>query len=110
MNGYDTLIGDLAVGWTIAPDFLGYTFQLRDGVQFHDGSSFDADDVLATFDRILNPPEGVSIIVEQRFSGLSGVEAISPSEVKFTLSAPFTWQFDMFAATEAVIYSKDQLA
>ena len=110
LNGYDTLIGDLAVGWTIDPDFLGYSFQLRNGVQYHDGSAFNADDVVATFDRILNPPEGVSIIIEQRFSGLNGVEAISPSEVKFTLSAPFTWQFDMFAATEAVIYSDEQLA
>ena len=109
LNGYDGLIGDLAVGWTIDPDFLGYTFQLREGVQFHDGSPFSADDVVATFDRILNPPEGVAIIVEQRFSGLSGVEAVSPTEVRFTLSAPFTWQFDMFSATDAVIYSKKQL-
>ncbi len=110
LNGYDGLIGDLAVGWTVDPDFMGYNFTLRKGVQFHDGSDFNADDVVATFDRILNPPEGVSIIVAQRFSGLDGVETISPTEVRFTLSAPFTWQFDMFAATEAVIYSSDQLA
>ncbi len=109
LNGYDTLIGDLAVGWTIDPDFLGYTFQLREGVEFHDGSLFTADDVVASFDRIINPPEGLAITVSARFSGLDSVEAIDSSTVRFTLHAPFTWQFDMFSDTVSIIYSKNQL-
>ena len=43
----------LAESWTISEDGLTYTFKLQDGVTFHDGTTFDAEDVKFTFDRIL---------------------------------------------------------
>jgi peptide/nickel transport system substrate-binding protein len=43
----------LAREWTISDDNLTYTFKLQEGVTFHDGSTFDAEDVKFTFDRIL---------------------------------------------------------
>ena len=43
----------LADSWTISDDNLTYTFKLHDGVTFHDGTSFDAEDVKFTFERIL---------------------------------------------------------
>jgi peptide/nickel transport system substrate-binding protein len=43
----------LAESWTISEDGLTYTFTLQDGVTFHDGTSFDAEDVKFTFERIL---------------------------------------------------------
>ena len=43
----------LAESWTISDDGLTYTFKLHDGVTFHDGTAFDAEDVKFTFDRIL---------------------------------------------------------
>ena len=43
----------LADSWTISEDGLTYTFKLHDGVTFHDGTTFDAEDVKFTFDRIL---------------------------------------------------------
>jgi ABC-type transport system substrate-binding protein len=45
----------LATSWAIDPsDHTKWTFKLRDGVKFHDGSSFDADAVVWNFDKILN--------------------------------------------------------
>jgi ABC-type oligopeptide transport system substrate-binding subunit len=40
-------------------DGLSYTFKLRKGVKFHDGSDFTSEDIKATHERIINPPAGV---------------------------------------------------
>src|SRR5271170_1392144 len=62
MNLYDGLVRykdgalevepALATSWKISPDGLTYTFALRDGVKFHDGSAFTADAVKFDFDRM----------------------------------------------------------
>src|SRR5438093_12228569 len=56
---YPNVIGDVASEWTIAPDGLTYTFRIRPGIRFHDGSPLTAADVKATYDKILFPPQGV---------------------------------------------------
>ena len=50
------LIGDLATEWKL--DGTAWVFKLRDGVIWHDGSPFTADDVKYTFERILDPDVG----------------------------------------------------
>ncbi|MBE1613173.1 ABC transporter substrate-binding protein [Actinopolymorpha pittospori] len=45
----------LATSWRISPDKLTWTFTLREGVTFHDGTPFDADAVLFQFERVKNP-------------------------------------------------------
>ena len=47
-----TIVPDLAHSWEIAKDGKAYTFHLRQGVQFHDGTDFTSADIKATFDRI----------------------------------------------------------
>ena len=56
-----TIIPDLAQRWEISPDGKRYTFHLRRGVKFHDGADFTAEDVKATYQRIVSPPKGVVI-------------------------------------------------
>jgi peptide/nickel transport system substrate-binding protein len=50
------IVPSLATSWDISPDGMTYTFHLRKGVKFHDGTDFGAEDVKATFDRIVHPP------------------------------------------------------
>ncbi len=69
-----------------AADNLSWTVRLREGVTFHDGSGFDADDVLATYRALLDPAYAAS--VRSDYVMLTGVEKIDPTTVRFTLAYP----------------------
>ncbi|HVO41195.1 MAG TPA: ABC transporter substrate-binding protein, partial [Aggregatilineales bacterium] len=49
------IVPGLAESWEISPDGLTYTFHLRSGVRFQDGTPFNADAIAYNFDRITNP-------------------------------------------------------
>jgi peptide/nickel transport system substrate-binding protein len=74
----------LAREWTISPDQLTYTFKLQEGVTFHDGSAFDAEDVKFTFDRILAPD---SVNAHKEFyAPIASVSVVDPLTVEIKLS------------------------
>ena len=54
-----TIIPDLAKAWEISEDGKVWTFPLREGVKFHDGTIMTAGDVAASWSRIIDPPPGV---------------------------------------------------
>ncbi|MCS6761886.1 MAG: ABC transporter substrate-binding protein [Candidatus Devosia symbiotica] len=73
----------LASDWTISDDGLTYTFKLADGVTFHDGTTFDAEDVKFTFDRILAAD---SVNAHKEFyTPIQSVTAIDPLTVQMQL-------------------------
>ena len=109
VDGLNTIIGDLAASWEMAADGLSYTFHLREGVKFHDGVIFSADDVAATFNRIIAPPEGIVIPARANFSMVAAVEAIDAQTVKFTLNSPRAYFLNLLADPAMVIYSKATL-
>jgi peptide/nickel transport system substrate-binding protein len=80
------LVPALATEWEMAEDGLSYTFTLRDGVVFHDGTPFNADSVKFTFDRLLQNEQlqHAAIWLES----LSEVRIDDPLTVTFLLTAP----------------------
>ncbi len=109
VDGLRTVIPDLAESWEVAEDGLTYTFVLRQGVKFHDGTPFTADDVVASFSRILNPPEGVVIPIKADLAMVASVEKVDDFTVKFNLSSPRAYFLDLLAGVGMVIYAKKTL-
>lgn len=76
----------LAEIWTISDDGLTYRFRLHDGVTFHDGTTFDAEDVKFTFDRLL--AEDSVNAQKALYTSIAAVTVVDPLTVEFTLSRP----------------------
>lgn len=62
-----------------------YTFKLREGVKFHDGEKFDADDVVFTFNEMITNPIGVQYDVLQFNGNPVKVEKVDDYTVKFIM-------------------------
>src|SRR2546422_2560064 len=85
---YPKIIGDVATEWKVAPDGLTYTFKLRHGIRFHDGSPLTAADVKATYDKIVSPPAGVQSVRKDAYTEVASIEAPDPSTVVFRPNVP----------------------
>jgi peptide/nickel transport system substrate-binding protein len=83
----------LAESWEIAQDGLTYTFRLRQGVKFHDGTPFDAEAVKFNFDRMLDdkhPQHDTGPFpLAFFFSAVERTEAVDPHTVRFHLKEPY---------------------
>ncbi|ESZ64499.1 ABC transporter substrate-binding protein [Mesorhizobium sp. L103C131B0] len=80
------VLPDLAESWAISDDGKVYTFKLRTGVKFHDGSDFDAGDVKFSLDRA----RADNSVNAQKalFAAIDTVEVVDPATVKVTLKNP----------------------
>ncbi|MBT9385957.1 ABC transporter substrate-binding protein [Pseudooceanicola sp. CBS1P-1] len=76
----------LAKSWEISEDGLTYTFHLQDGVKWHDGEPFTADDVLFTLQTML--PKTL-VKARMTMDHVESVTAPDPLTVVFKLKAPF---------------------
>ncbi len=82
------IVPKLAEKWTISPDGLVYTFNLRKGVKFHDGTDFDAQAVKVNFDRMMD--EKTASARRSEISSVDKVEVVDPQTVKITLKKAFS--------------------
>jgi peptide/nickel transport system substrate-binding protein len=104
-NLFDTLVGfkrgsteiepSLATSWTTSDDKLTWTFLLREGVTFHDGSPLDAEAVVFSFERQRDPAHPARRATSSfsyyhdNFKSLEKVEAADAHTVRFTLREPY---------------------
>jgi len=86
----DTLefIPKLATHWKISSNHLEYIFYLRKGVIWHDGHPFTADDVVFSFETILNPKVEAPFL-RVYYADISKVEKIDDYTVRFVYSKPY---------------------
>lgn len=117
--GQSALVPGLAESWEVSEDGLTYTFHLRQGVTFHDGAALTADDVVYTFDRMLNPATkalNTDILTfiagaEERLAGtadsVSGLKAVDDQTVQITLAQPYAAFLALLASPGASIYDRD---
>ncbi len=106
---YPKVIGDAASEWKIAPDGLTYTFKLRPGIKFHDGSTMTAADVKATYDKIVFPPQGTRSVRKAHYTAVKSIEAPDASTVVFHLKFPSASLLDNLGSPWNVIYPKKYL-
>jgi peptide/nickel transport system substrate-binding protein len=106
---FPKIIGDVAAEWKITPDGLTYTFKIRPGIRFHDGSPLTAADVKASYEKIVFPPDGVRSVRKAAFSSIARVEAPDASTVVFHLKFPSASLLPNLASPWNVIFPKKYL-
>ena len=103
-----TVSPDLAESWSASADLKTWTFKLRAGVKFHHGKTLDAEDVVATIQRILDPKTGSR--ARTNLGMVDTVEAVDPLTVRFSLKIPYAGFADIFADRQTRIVAKDRIA
>jgi peptide/nickel transport system substrate-binding protein len=106
---YPKIAGDVAESWTVSRDGLTYTFKVRKGIKFHDGQPLRAQDVKATYDKIIFPPEGVASARKASYAAVDRVEAPDDTTVVFRLKHPSASFLANLASPWNFIYSAEKL-
>jgi glutathione transport system substrate-binding protein len=101
------LVNVLAESYDVSEDGLEYTFRLRKGVKFHDGTDFKADAVKAAFDRVTNRENKLKRYV--LFNRIAKTEVINDYTAKITLKEPFSPFINTLAHPSAVMISPTAL-
>ena len=103
------ITGDLATSWEVTPDGLTYTFKLHDNIKFHDGSALTSTDVQASFERIRNPPPGVTSLRKSTMEDVTAIETPDASTVVFIIKNVNASFLDNLAAPFNCIFSAAKL-
>ncbi len=97
--------GNLAESWTISADNLMWTFKIRDGIYFNDGTKLTVDDVIFTYEKLIDPDVDVR---DQRFymTHIKEIKKIDSHTVQFTLTEFYLYMKSLFTVP---ILSKAQM-
>ena len=112
----------VAKSWDVSADGLTYTFKIRDGVKYQDGTPLTADDVLFTFqvlcdgsytgssDYTVYAIKGADDYNKGTASTISGIQVVDKNTLKITLdhtNAPFLYNMEGFPVLSRAYYGKD---
>lgn len=86
-NEKSEIVNDLAEGYEVSEDGLEWTFTLKQGVKFHDGTDFNADVVKKSFDRVINKDNALNRY--QLYEMIAEVQVVDEFTVKFINNKPF---------------------
>ena len=89
--------------------FKKYTFKIRTGVKFHDGTPLTSADIVATYQKIIFPPEGVPSARKAFFKMVDSVTAPDATTVVFKLKFPSGAFIPAVATPFNIVYSKKDL-
>lgn len=102
-----SVVPGLAESWEISDDGLTYTFRLRSGVTFHDGTTMDAEDVKFSLDRII--AEDSANAQKALYAAISEVTVVDPQTVEVKLSEPNGNMIFNLAWGDAVIVAPESI-
>lgn len=100
--------GDLAESYSPGPNAASWTFVLRDGVRFHDGSALSSADVAATIEKILDPKTAAPYRAE--LGPIAAVRAVDRRTVRIELASPYADLPKALASAMARIVSERGIA
>lgn len=95
-----TLEPTLAEGFTVSPDGLVYTFKIREGVKFQDGTPLNAKAVKYNFDRVMD--EKNNLRRRRNFLAVDKVEVTGEYEIKISLKTPFAPMLNRIASLKII--------
>jgi peptide/nickel transport system substrate-binding protein len=112
LNVFDTLVawtppdfakveGRLATSWAISPDGREFTFQLREGIKFHDGTAFDAEAVKFSLERT----KASNPFTQASFGLIREITVVSPAALRIALSEPYPAFLSILAQPQSAIVS-----
>ena len=102
-----SVVPGLAESWEISEDGLTYTFKLRDGVTFHDGTVMDAEDVKFSLDRAR--AEDSTNAQKALYAGITDVTVLDPLTVQLSLGEPNGSMLFNLAWGDAVIVAPESI-
>ncbi len=94
---------DLATEWTQSKDGLTWTFKLRKGVKFHDGTPFNAEAVKYNFERFLGPEKPLKSGLHDPI--IKSVDVVDEYTVRFNLKVPYAFFLNNLAHSASGIVS-----
>lgn len=95
----------LAESWEVSEDGLTVTFKLREGVTFSDGSEFDAEDVIASYETIQDPE--TAAVSAANLASIDAMEATDPHTLEMTLTQPDAALFSKLSSLGTAIMPSD---
>ena len=95
-DGDLNLVGHLAESWQVSPDGLTITFKLRQGVKWHDGAPFTAQDVLFSYQVMVDPKTPTAYSGD--YLQVKKAEALDDYTFRVTYPQPFAPALGSWAA------------